>query len=165
MSKESLVLNEEIMKLIHNSLITLLKQSEAKCVVLVDQDGKCIAKRGFTQKIDTDALAALIAGAFSSTKAMAQVIGETDFSILFHQGQKDNIHNILVDDNTILSILFDDRTTIGMVRLYSKESARQLREVLKKAKRSKGAVDKGLAIDKEAEKRFDDIFDGKTDDK
>lgn len=161
MAKENFIFTEDSIKGINSSLINLLKQSEAKCAILVDQDGKCIAKKGFTQRIDTDALAALIAGSFSSTKAIANLIGEPDFSILFHQGEKDNIHNVLVDDNTILSVIFDDRTTIGMVRLYSKDSAKQLRDLLKKAKRAVVVQDKNLDIDKEAQQRFDDIFDNK----
>ncbi len=161
MAKSHFYLAEDTIRNINNILLNLLKQSEAKCAILVDQDGKCLAKKGFTQKIDTDALAALIAGSFASTKAMANLIGETDFSILFHQGEKDNIHNILVDDDTILTIIFDDRTTIGMVRLYSKETAKQLRETLKKAKKNPAAQNKNIEIDKEAEKRFDDIFEQK----
>ncbi len=112
---------------IHRALLQMLKQSEAKCAMLVDADGKCLAKKGFTANIDTDALAALIAGSFSSTRAMAKLVGETDFSVLFHQGERDHIHNILVDNNTILTVIFDDRTTIGMVRLYSKDSAKTLK--------------------------------------
>lgn len=159
MSRGSLILREDSIRSINNCLVNLLKQSEAKCAILVDQDGICLAKKGFTKKIDTDALAALIAGSFSSTKAIANLIGETDFSILFHQGVKDNIHNVLVDDDTILSILFDDRTTIGMVRLYSKEAAKQLKKIMKIAKESTATQnDETIDINKEAEQKFDDIF-------
>lgn len=142
---------------INKVLMNLLKQSDAKCAILVDQDGKCIAKKGFTKTIDTDSLSALIAGAFSSTRAMAKLVGEKDFSVLFHQGDKDHIHNILVDDDTILTVIFDDRTTIGMVRLYSKESAQGLREVLKQM-RASVKKDKGVDIVKEASDRLDDLF-------
>jgi len=157
MTRKPLVLTEESMAKINKLLIHLLKQSDAKCAMLVDQDGKCVAKKGFTKTIDTDALSALIAGAFSSTRAMAKLVGEKDFSVLFHQGNKDHIHNILVDDDTILTVIFDDRTTIGMVRLYSKESAQSLKDVLSQI-RSSTKKDKGLDIVQEASDRLDDLF-------
>lgn len=142
---------------INKSLISLLKQSDAKCALLVDQDGKCVAKKGFTKTIDTDALSALIAGAFSSTRAMAKLVGERDFSVLFHQGNKDHIHNVLVDDDTILTVIFDDRTTIGMIRLYSKEVAQKLKEILSEI-RVNGKKEGSVDIAKEATDRLDDLF-------
>ena len=157
MTQKLLVLTEEAMIKIHKVLVTLLKQSDAKCALVVDQDGKCLAKRGFTKTIDTDALSALIAGAFSSTRAMAKLVGEKDFSVLFHQGDKDHIHNILVDDNTILTVIFDDRTTIGMIRLYSKDIARNLKDILSNI-RLTSQKEEGVDIAKEATERLDDLF-------
>lgn len=136
----------------------MLKQSDARCAILVDADGKCLAKKGFTQNIDTDALAALIAGSFASTRAMAALVGESDFSVLFHQGEKDHIHNILVDNDTILTIIFDDRTTIGMVRLYSKECSKLLRENLDIARQKRVPVKNEIDMEKDVEDRLDDLF-------
>ncbi len=143
---------------IHKTLLQMLKQSEAKCAILVDTDGKCLAKKGFTQTIDTDALAALIAGAFASTRAMAELVGEKDFTVLFHQGQKDHIHNILVDSDTILTVIFDDRTTIGMVRLYAKEGARQLQEIVEGARKKTLPEARKIDMEKDVEQRLDDLF-------
>jgi predicted regulator of Ras-like GTPase activity (Roadblock/LC7/MglB family) len=159
MEQDSLVLQKEDVNSINLALINLLKASAAKCALLVEQSGKCLAKRGFTQKLDTDALAALIAGSFSSTRAMAKLVGETDFSVLFHQGDKDHIHNILVDDNSILTVIFDERTTIGMVRLYSKDAAKQLRQVLRTARQRKlGESPAPMRLDTEAQKRLKDVL-------
>jgi len=157
MPKKPLVLTEDAMTSINKALQELLKQSDAKCGLLVDQDGKCVAKTGFTKTIDTDGLSALIAGAFSSTRAMAKLVGERDFSVLFHQGDKDHIHNVLVDDDTILTVIFDDRTTIGMVRIYSKAAAQKLKDILAGVRvdtQKNGNVD----IAKEAGERLDDLF-------
>lgn len=158
MAKAPLILTKTEITQIHRTLLQMLKQSEAKCAILVDADGKCLAKKGFTQNIDTDALAALIAGSFASTRAMAKLVGESDFSVLFHQGEKDHIHNILVDDDTILTIIFDDRTTIGMVRLYSKESAKAMRETLDKAHQKKLPAGRYIDIERDVEDRLDDLF-------
>ena len=156
MPKKTRVFTEESMALINKTMKGLLENSDAKCAMLVDQDGKCVSKSGFTKTIDTDALSALIAGAFSSTRAMAKLVGEKDFSVLFHQGNKDHIHNVLVDDDTILTVIFDDRTTIGMVRLYSKETAQKLKDILAKA--TPGGGDDDMDIADEAADRLDDLF-------
>ncbi len=158
MANQPLILTKNEITQIHRALRQMLKQSEAKCAMLVDADGKCLAKQGFTMNIDTDALAALIAGSFSSTRAMAQLVGETDFSVLFHQGTRDHIHNILVDNNTILTVIFDDRTTIGMVRLYSKDSARQLGEILEATKNKQIPADQKVQIEKDVEDQLDNLF-------
>ena len=158
MAKAPLILTKTEITQIHRTLLQMLKQSEAKCAILVDADGKCLAKKGFTQNIDTDALAALIAGSFASTRAMASLVGESDFSVLFHQGEKDHIHNILVDDDTILTVIFDDRTTIGMVRLYSKESTKVLRETLDSARHKRLPSGRKVDIERDVEDRLDDLF-------
>ena len=158
MARAPLILTKTEITQIHRTLLQMLKQSEAKCAILVDQDGKCLAKKGFTQNIDTDALAALIAGSFASTRAMATLVGETDFSVLFHQGEKDHIHNILVDNDTILTVIFDDRTTIGMVRLYSKEVVKTIREILDKAREKKLPSGRQIDIERDVEDRLDDLF-------
>ncbi|MBD3257433.1 roadblock/LC7 domain-containing protein, partial [candidate division GN15 bacterium] len=84
---------------------------------------------GFTHSLDTTALAALLAGSFASTKEIAKLVGEPEFSVLFHQGKKDHIHMTIVGERSIMAVIFDDRTTIGMVRLYAKETANELATV------------------------------------
>ncbi len=158
MANSPLILTKTDITQIHRALLQMLKQSEAKCAILVDVDGKCLAKKGFTQNVDTDALAALIAGSFSSTRAMAKLVGEADFSVLFHQGEKEHIHNVLVDDDTILTVVFDDRTTIGMVRLYSKECAKSLNETLAVARKKRIPSDRKVEIERDVEDRLDDLF-------
>lgn len=158
MGSTPLILTKSDITQIHRGLLQMLKQSESKCAILVDVDGKCLAKKGFTQNIDTDALAALIAGSFASTRAMAKLVGEGDFSVLFHQGEKEHIHNVLVDDDTILTVVFDDRTTIGMVRLYSKECAKVLKETLTLARKKRMPSDRKVEIERDVEDRLDDLF-------
>ena len=159
MTKTPLILTKNDITLINNILSNLLKQSDGKCCLVVNQDGKCIAKRGFTQNMDTTTLAALVAGSFASTRAMAQLLGEKDFTVLFHQGEKDHIHNMMIDSNNILTVIFDDRTTIGMVRLYSKEATKHLQDVLDRARKKRlRTPDDNLNISKEAEERLEDLF-------
>ncbi|HEX9750238.1 MAG TPA: roadblock/LC7 domain-containing protein [candidate division Zixibacteria bacterium] len=130
MASGAVILYEEQIDQINAALLRLIKKAEAKCALLVDKDGHLITRQGFTQSLDTTALGALLAGSFASTREIARLVGEPEFSVLFHQGQKDHIHIGLVGERSILAIVFDDRTTIGMVRLYAKETADRLRELL-----------------------------------
>ena len=63
---------------------------------------------------------------------MARILGEEEFTALFHQGRKDNLQLSLVGSRTILGVLFDDTTTIGMVRLYAAETGRKLTSLFRK---------------------------------
>ena len=88
MSQEQQVLYEDQIKQIDKALIRIIKESEAKCALLVDKDGHLITRQGFTHTLDTTALAALLAGSFASTKEIARLVGEPEFSVLFHQGTR-----------------------------------------------------------------------------
>lgn len=138
----------------------LLKGSEAKCALLVDKDGHLISRHGFTQTLDTTALAALMAGSFASTAEIARLVGELEFSVLFHQGKKDHIHMNIVGERSILAVIFDDRTTIGMVRLYAKEAADKLQRIFAEALDQDGKEDAGLSAEftSSAGNALDDIF-------
>src|SRR3990172_8227938 len=130
MSPGTFVLYQEQIDRINAALLRLLKKAEAKCALLAAQDGPLITRQGFTQSLDPTALAALLAGSFASTREIARLVGEPEFSVLFHQGVRDHIHISLVGERCILAVVFDDRTTIGMVRLYAKETGDRLKGIL-----------------------------------
>ncbi len=157
---ENLILYEEEISRIDKVLSRLIKGAEAKCALLVDKDGHLITRQGFTHSLDTTALAALLAGSFASTREIARLVGEPEFSVLFHQGKRDHIHISLVGERTILVVIFDDRTTIGMVRLYAKEVGDELALIFREAKEKAKKPAKPISSDfsSQAESRLDDIF-------
>jgi predicted regulator of Ras-like GTPase activity (Roadblock/LC7/MglB family) len=162
MSEDALIIYEEEITRIDALLTKMLKGAEAKCALLVDKDGHLITRQGFTHSLDTTALAALLAGSFASTKEIARLVGEPEFSILFHQGKKDHIHMSIVGERSILVVIFDDRTTIGMVRLYAKETASELTKIFDQISKKTGARAGNTSISGEfaeaAQDRLDDIF-------
>ncbi len=160
MIDDSLIIYEEELEQIDKALIKLIKGAEAKCALLVDKDGHLVTRQGFTHSLDTTALAVLLAGSFASTKEIARLVGEPEFSVLFHQGKRDHIHISLVGERSILVVIFDDRTTIGMVRLYAKEIGEELSFILSQAAKTRKstlkAIDSKFAAS--AESRLDDIL-------
>lgn len=144
---------------INQVLDRLLELSEARCALLVDKEGHLITKRGETTgELDDESLSALVAGSFAATKEMAKLLGEEEFSVLFHQGVKDSIQLTLVADRALLAIIFDDRTTIGMVRLYAKETSSKVAQLLAEAACREPAETIGADFGEQAEERLSDIF-------
>ncbi len=117
-----LVMYEEEFKLIDEELRRLLQQANAKVVFLVDKNGQLIAATGETEDLDTTSLASLTAGNIAATGGMAKLLGEKEFSILFHEGARDNIHISIIGQRVILVVIFDQRSSLGLVRLRVKKA-------------------------------------------
>ena len=145
-----LVIHEAQAARIDGILAGFLAESSAKEALLIDRSGQLLASGGAASSFDTVSIGALAAGAFSSTSAIAELLGETEFSVLFHQGARESIHVSTVDDHTILLAIFDDRTTVGMVRLFAKEASRASQAALAEGRRQPqrvGALSTPLSMD------------------
>ena len=121
-----LVMYEEEFQKIDEELKRLFQQANAKVVFLVDKNGQLIASAGETQEIDTTSLASLTAGNIAATGGIARLLGEKEFTILFHEGEKDNIHISLIGQRVILVVIFDKRSSLGLVRLRVKKASEAL---------------------------------------
>src|SRR5216117_1763925 len=106
-------------------LARLRMDSSARVVFLVDKDGQEIAAQGEIGNLDTTSLASLAAGNVAATGGMAQLIGEKEFPTLSHEGERESIH-ISVIGRLLLIVVFDERSSLGLVKLRSKQIARQL---------------------------------------
>jgi predicted regulator of Ras-like GTPase activity (Roadblock/LC7/MglB family) len=121
-----LVMYEEEFRKIDAELQKLHQQSNSKVVFLVDKNGQLIASAGETQDMDTTSLASLTAGNIAATGGIARLLGEKEFTILFHEGEKDNIHISLIGQRIILVVIFDHRSSLGLVRLRVKKASEML---------------------------------------
>src|SRR2546427_10159521 len=117
-----LVLHEEELARIREVTSRLRTECNAKVVFLVDKNGQQIAATGELNSIDTTALASLAAGNVAATDSLARLIGEKEFSVLFHEGERDNLHISVVGGRVILVVIFDERSSLGLVRLRVKRS-------------------------------------------
>jgi len=130
-SLTGLVIGAQDLPRLEGALDGLLQQSQARCALLINRDdGSLITARGFVHSLDTTSLAALAAGAFASAREIARLIGEPEFSVLFHQGQREHIHVNLAGEHALVMVLFDDLTTVGLVRLCAREAAAKIADVL-----------------------------------
>jgi predicted regulator of Ras-like GTPase activity (Roadblock/LC7/MglB family) len=126
----SFVMYEEEFEKISAILTRLWTDSNAKIVFLVDKNGQQIAAKGDLERVDATSLASLTAGNVAATDGLARLIGEKEFSILFHEGEKDNIHISIVGQRLILVVIFDERSSLGLVRLRVRKSAAEIEDVL-----------------------------------
>ncbi len=134
MKSRNAVIRQQDATRIHEVLTHFLGDSSAADALLIDRGGQLLAMAGDAQALDAVSISALAAAAFSSTAAMAQLLGEPEFSVLFHEGTKRSIHVSTVDEETILLAIFDERTTVGMVRLFATEASRALGSLLGEAR-------------------------------
>ena len=125
-----MVIHEGDAEKINAVLTNFLGESGASEALLIDRSGQLLVATGSNRALDTVSISALAACAFSSTGALAQLLGETEFTVLFHQGNKESIHVSTVDDHAILLAIFGGQTTVGMVRLFAKEAATSIGQIL-----------------------------------
>ena len=111
---------------ITQSLQRFLYDSNARCALLVDRTGQLVATVGEQPTFDPTAFATLTAADFSANDQLAKLIGETDFNTLFHQGERESMLLADVSRRVILVVLFDNRTTLGLVRLKMRQTVDDL---------------------------------------
>jgi len=156
MASPDLVMYEEEYLQIKEILTRLNVDSNSKIVFLVDKNGQQIAAIGDMKGVDATSLASLTAGNVAATDGLAKLIGEKEFSILFHEGERDNIHISLVAQRVILVVIFDEKSSLGLVRLRVKKASMELEKVFEVIVR-KSEQDRGSA------NRFDSPFAEITD--
>jgi predicted regulator of Ras-like GTPase activity (Roadblock/LC7/MglB family) len=146
MASPDLVMYEEEYSQLKDTLSRLQIDSNAKIVFLVDKNGQQIAAMGDMKGLDATSLASLTAGNVAATDGLAKLIGEKEFSILFHEGERDNIHISLVAQRVILVVIFDERSSLGLVRLRVKRASQELErvfeEIVRKAELEMGHPDR-----------------------
>ncbi|MFO7654750.1 MAG: roadblock/LC7 domain-containing protein [Candidatus Krumholzibacteriia bacterium] len=115
---------------ITHALEDLLKSSRARHVLLVDRTGQLIAQSGGTVEFDLTSFASLCAADFEANYQLAKLVGEKDFSTLYHQGARESMYLGKIARGVVLVVLFDQRTTLGLVRLRVKKTVEELNAVI-----------------------------------
>lgn len=110
-------------------LESFLTDSNARCALLVDRTGQLVATVGEKPNFDPTAFSTLAAADFSANDQLAKLIGENDFNSLFHQGEKESMYLADVARRVILVVLFDNRTTLGLVRLKMRHVVLELTQL------------------------------------
>ena len=139
---------------------SLLQEANAKVVFLVDKNGQQIASAGQLEHIDTTSMASLAAGNVAATDGLARLMGDNQFSVLFHEGDPDSIHISVVNDRMILVVVFDVRSSLGLVRLRIRKAQENLVEIFQEMDRKAAqSAGKGPSMDSPFVEITDDDID------
>src|ERR1043166_6424820 len=153
--------SENDFKLIQQHLHAFLRESSARCALLVDRTGQLVATVGDPPQFDSAAFASLTAADFSANDQLAKMIGEQEFASLVHQGEKESMFLADIAKRVILVVLFDQRTTLGLVKLKARSVVGELNKVFEEmfnrvGTGQAGAQQKGLL--EGAEDEIDKLF-------
>ncbi len=130
----NLVISDRELTTITASLNKLMSDTNATSVMLIDKSGQVIATQGSGTRRNATTLGALLAGAFSSSRHVAELLGEKDFRTIFQQGVHENIYTTMVEEQWLLVIVFDKLTHIGLVKVLSKKASDELGRILERVR-------------------------------
>jgi len=124
-----LVIYEEDLSRINACLSSLQRKARSAAVLLIDTSGQLIASVGETDALDATPLASLAAGSIAAAGALAQLLGEKEFSFVFYDGEQKRLHLSLIGGRAILLVLLDQNSAVALVRLQVKKFSREIEEV------------------------------------
>jgi predicted regulator of Ras-like GTPase activity (Roadblock/LC7/MglB family) len=125
-----LVMYEEELQQINAVCELLHRDSNAKAVLVIDKNGQAIANAGEIEQLDVTSLSSLTAGNVAATGGIANLLSEKEFAGQFHEGERTNVHISIVGGRVILLVLFDERSSLGLVRLRVRKAAAELTQIL-----------------------------------
>lgn len=128
-------MHEQQYEQIKSVLGKLRNDSSARVVFLVDKNGQQIAVQGDVGDLDTTSLASLAAGNVAATGGMARLIGEKEFPTLSHEGERESIH-ICIIGRILLVVVFDERSSLGLIKLRVKQASRELGSIFEEIVRA-----------------------------
>lgn len=111
-------------------LDTFLAGSRARYALLVDRNGQLVVAVGHQAGLDSTSFASLAAADFSANDQLASLLGEQEFSSLFHQGENESMYLADVERRLILVALFGPGATLGLIRLRARAAVKALGEVV-----------------------------------
>jgi predicted regulator of Ras-like GTPase activity (Roadblock/LC7/MglB family) len=162
MHDTQLVMYDEDYRKVLAVIHKLVRDANAKGIFVVDRNGQLIGEVGEMRGIDTTSLASLTAGCIAATGGLAKIVGEEEFPIHFHQGQRDNLHISLVAKRIILVVIFDDRSSLGLVRLRVKKAGAELAKVFehirKRSEQAEAGGNSGSPFSEITDEDIDNLF-------
>lgn len=123
-------LGQEELEKIENILKEDLIDSGVHSVLLIDMAGNIIAKQDNGNcEHDLYSLAALASANFAAVDTMAKIVGEEEFSLLFHKGESENIHFSKVNIEFLLITIFGKEVALGLLRLKVAEAIEKINAI------------------------------------
>ena len=139
MAQSPFILQEHQFQRLKNVLSKLCVECAARVVLLVDRDGQPIALHGDIADMDTTSFSSLAAGNVAATTSMAKLIGEEVFPAVVHEGERESIF-ISVVGRALLVVVFDERSTVGLIKIRSKRASFEVAAILEESNTAQAAM-------------------------
>ncbi|MGE5334608.1 MAG: roadblock/LC7 domain-containing protein [Nitrososphaerota archaeon] len=128
----NIVVSRDDLGAIERLLEKLAQDTTASHVLLLDKSGQVVAAQQQSGERDVVALGALLAGAFSSSRQVAEILGERDFRGILQQGVHESIYTSLIGEHWLLVVAFDKQTHVGLVKVLARRASDELERVLER---------------------------------
>jgi predicted regulator of Ras-like GTPase activity (Roadblock/LC7/MglB family) len=152
------VMFEEEFEEIQRVCDRLQVDSNSKVVFIVDKNGQPIAAAGELEDLDITSLASLTAGNIAATGGMASLLAEKEFSTQFHEGENANIHIQIVGQRVILVVIFDQRSSLGLVRLRVRKTSEELSSIFDRLIRKAETPGVASPLDEITDEDIENLF-------
>lgn len=122
----TLVLTEAGVNALNALTAQLQAETGARAVLLIEKSGQLVTAQGQTGTLDTLSLAALISGSFASTRALARLMGEKNFKMMFQQGKTESLFVVALDTTDIVAVVFGENVTVGLVKFKTLQALERI---------------------------------------
>src|SRR5262247_4640091 len=136
----------------------LARDANAKAVLLIGRDGQPIADAGDVNELDVTSLSSLTAGNVAATGGISKILREKDFTSQFHEGEKTHVHITLVGGRAILVVLFDQRSSLGLVRLRVKKASEEMSKLFESVARRAASLKSPSILSEITDSDIDNLF-------
>jgi len=160
MQENFIIYNEEY-TLIKEILQKLKLNTSAKVVFITDSEGHCIASTGEMDDINLNSISSLIAGSVAAINSIAQMLKIDSFSAVLNESSKQSLNIALINDRTMLVVIFDNTSNLGLVRFRVRSALEQLTKVFQIIYKKLKASDKlpgGSPFEGVSDEDIDRIF-------
>ncbi len=128
MEENFIIYNEEY-TLIRNILSDLKTNTNAEIIFITDSEGHCIASTGEMEDSRLNSISSLIAGSIAAVNSIAQMLSIGKFGTILTESEQKSLHVSLINEKTMLIVMFDKSSNLGIIRFRVKNAAQELEKV------------------------------------
>lgn len=158
MNSSQIAMYEEEFNHIQGIVDRLVKDANAKIVFMVNKSGEVVVASGDIDNLDTTNLGSLTAGNIAATGGMAKLLKENEFATQFHEGERANIHIQIVGQRVILVVIFDSKSSLGLVRLRVRKASEELNHVIEALQKRVGESESDAVFAEITDEDIDNLF-------
>jgi predicted regulator of Ras-like GTPase activity (Roadblock/LC7/MglB family) len=127
--QENFVIYNEEYTLIRDILQRLKTSTKSKIVFITDLEGHCIASTGELDEVNLNSISSLIAGSVAAINSIAQMLRIDRFTAILNESTQESLHISLINDRTLLIVIFDSTSNLGLVRFRVRAALDELEKV------------------------------------